>query len=271
VLAAFSRQRLYGLRVMTDGTNPVNFEDGTECPASPNKPGELQSAGPAVSLGGDDLVMRLMYELHAHVPEEQRPLSMSDLSDEQAARARKAVHAVLTEWESAKADLAKAQAALAAPPANPVIVERVALAEAIERQRKALVGLKKLSFAKFDAGQATAFSSLWGATGDVQRAAQAALEAMPDEWQDIETAPHACHFLAAYFYEEGGEWCSQIVMRPLTGPFTHWRPMPEPPALAKVSGVSPANKSPAGSRGPAGAVAAADHGGAGQGSGVGES
>jgi hypothetical protein len=84
---------------MTDGTNPVNFEDGTECPASPNKPGELQSAGPAVSLGGDDLVMRLMYELHAHVPEEQRPLSMSDLSDEQAARARKAVHAVLTEWE----------------------------------------------------------------------------------------------------------------------------------------------------------------------------
>jgi hypothetical protein len=60
-------------------------------------------------LGGDDLVMRLMYELHSHVPEEQKPLSMSDLSDEQAARARKAVHAVVAEWEAAKHGLVDAQ------------------------------------------------------------------------------------------------------------------------------------------------------------------
>jgi hypothetical protein len=77
---------------------------------------------PAEPLGGDDLVMRLMYELHAHLPEDQRPLSMSDLSDEQAARARRAVHAVLSEWESAKADLA---AMTTTPTDDEALVERL--------------------------------------------------------------------------------------------------------------------------------------------------
>jgi hypothetical protein len=83
---------------------------------------------PAKPLGGDDLVMRLMYELHAHLPEDQRPLSMSDLSDEQAARARRAVHAVLTEWESAKADLA---AMTTTPTDDEALVERL---RRVERQ-----------------------------------------------------------------------------------------------------------------------------------------
>jgi hypothetical protein len=43
----------------------------------------------------DPLVVRMLYELHSHVPEEQRPMSMSDLSDEQAERARRAVLAIL--------------------------------------------------------------------------------------------------------------------------------------------------------------------------------
>lgn len=42
----------------------------------------------------DGLVVLMLYELHSHVPEDQRPMSMSDLSDDQAKRARNAIHAI---------------------------------------------------------------------------------------------------------------------------------------------------------------------------------
>ena len=69
-----------------------------------------------------------------------------------------------------------------------------------------------------------------------------------DQWQPIETAPHAMHFLAAYFYGEGGEWIYDIAAwhrdhvcgtNDGTGPWTHWRLLPEPPqaALSAISGV----------------------------------
>lgn len=43
----------------------------------------------------DGLIVAMLYELHSHVPEEQRPMSMSDLSDDQATRARAAVRKVI--------------------------------------------------------------------------------------------------------------------------------------------------------------------------------
>ncbi len=43
----------------------------------------------------DGMIVAMMYALHAHVPEIQRPMSMSDLSDEQAERARNAVCVIL--------------------------------------------------------------------------------------------------------------------------------------------------------------------------------
>lgn len=55
------------------------------------------------------------------------------------------------------------------------------------------------------------------------------------EWQPIETAPHACTFLATYWSDDFGEWTVGLVMRPLDGPWTHWRPLPTPPAFSKRS------------------------------------
>jgi hypothetical protein len=43
----------------------------------------------------DALVVKLMAALHSHLPEDQRPMAMSDLSDEQAERARLAVQEIL--------------------------------------------------------------------------------------------------------------------------------------------------------------------------------
>ncbi len=59
----------------------------------------------------------------------------------------------------------------------------------------------------------------------------------------IETAPVATSFLAAYFYEDGGEWIYDVAMlhrdhicgvNEGSGPFTHWRSLPEPPSLSNV-------------------------------------
>lgn len=49
---------------------------------------------PAGELDDDTLVMLMLAELHANVPEDQRPMGFCDLSDDQAERARKAVAAI---------------------------------------------------------------------------------------------------------------------------------------------------------------------------------
>lgn len=49
-----------------------------------------------------------------------------------------------------------------------------------------------------------------------------------DEWQDVATAPSACHVLAARF--DDCEWVCAVVMSPPIYPFTHWRMLPPPPA-----------------------------------------
>lgn len=53
------------------------------------------------------------------------------------------------------------------------------------------------------------------------------------EWQPIETAPHACHVIACYFYE--CEWIYDVVLSPPSPPFTHWKILPAPPALGGAS------------------------------------
>ena len=71
---------------------------------------------------------------------------------------------------------------------------------------------------------------------------EAAIAAMPEtaallaaiearEWQPIETAPHACHSLMTYFDADCGEWMMSVAMFPTAGPWTHWMPLPKPPAL----------------------------------------
>ena len=64
--------------------------------------------------------------------------------------------------------------------------------------------------------------------------ARAALSSTPErEWQPIETAPHACHVIAARFDRDAGEWIYGFVLSPPSKPFTHWRMPPEPPTLTK--------------------------------------
>lgn len=67
------------------------------------------------------LVFIMLRELHAHVPEDQRPMGWSDLSDDQARRARNAVHAVLLEWEARKAALASKPL----PPTDDVLANEI--------------------------------------------------------------------------------------------------------------------------------------------------
>ncbi len=50
-------------------------------------------------------------------------------------------------------------------------------------------------------------------------------------WQPIETAPHACHVLACRW--DGYEWVIDVTLSPPKYPFTHWRPLPAPPALER--------------------------------------
>ena len=67
--------------------------------------------------------------------------------------------------------------------------------------------------------------------------ARAALAALPTPqtealaWQDVSTAPAACHVLATRFEDCSGEWITCVVASPPINPFTHWRPLPAPPAL----------------------------------------
>lgn len=49
------------------------------------------------------------------------------------------------------------------------------------------------------------------------------------EWRDIESAPKACHVLAARFNEDCGEWQMQVTLSPPIYPFTHWMPLPPAP------------------------------------------
>lgn len=53
---------------------------------------------------------------------------------------------------------------------------------------------------------------------------------LPDRegWQTIESAPSACHVLATRFDE--CEWVYAVVESPPSYPFTHWQPLPAPPA-----------------------------------------
>lgn len=53
------------------------------------------STGDDAGLDEDALMFQMLNELHANMPEIDRPMSLSDLSDEQTVRARKAVRAVL--------------------------------------------------------------------------------------------------------------------------------------------------------------------------------
>jgi hypothetical protein len=76
-----------------------------------------------VSFDEEALILAMLGELHANVPEADRPMSMSDLSDEQAERARKAVNRVLVLSMLSKpagrfASIAEAEAALAETPVS---------------------------------------------------------------------------------------------------------------------------------------------------------
>jgi hypothetical protein len=56
-------------------------------------------------------------------------------------------------------------------------------------------------------------------------------------WQDIASAPHACHVLATRFMEDCGEWSMEVVLSPPSYPFTHWQPLPTPPLQAARGGA----------------------------------
>ena len=59
-----------------------------------------------------------------------------------------------------------------------------------------------------------------------------ALSSLPnvDGWLDIESAPHAMTVAACRFDESIGEWVYAYVLSPPSFPFTHWQPLPAPPA-----------------------------------------
>ena len=52
-------------------------------------------------------------------------------------------------------------------------------------------------------------------------------------WQPIDTAPHACHVMAARWDE--CEWVYGVVMSPPGKPWTHWQHLPSPPELRALS------------------------------------
>ena len=60
-----------------------------------------------------------------------------------------------------------------------------------------------------------------------------------EEWQPIESAPHAMTVLSCRFDDAVGEWVYAAVLSPPSHPFTHWRPLPAPPAALKTQ---PANE-----------------------------
>ena len=48
-----------------------------------------------------------------------------------------------------------------------------------------------------------------------------------DEWRPVHDAPAACHVMAARWDES--EWVYGVVMSPPSKPWTHFRPLPQPP------------------------------------------
>jgi hypothetical protein len=67
--------------------------------------------------------------------------------------------------------------------------------------------------------------------GEVEMAFRRQPLPMRDQWQDIRTAPVACHFMVCYFDHSWGEWVVGVKMLPFDdhNPWTHWRhlgPMP---------------------------------------------
>jgi hypothetical protein len=69
---------------------------------------------------------------------------------------------------------------------------------------------------------------------DASLIASIVAERKVEAWHDIRTAPDACHFLATYWSADFSEWVVGVVMNPLSGPWTHWQPLPTPPALSAL-------------------------------------
>jgi hypothetical protein len=82
--------------------------------------GTLSPTPETDQLDTDTLIVKMLHELHSHLPEDQRPMAMCDLSDEQAERARKAVNAVvvaacLSKPAGHHASIAELEAAVSTP------------------------------------------------------------------------------------------------------------------------------------------------------------
>lgn len=54
-----------------------------------------------------------------------------------------------------------------------------------------------------------------------------------EEWRAVDSAPHACHVIAARFDEARSEWIYAVVASPPSKPFTHWQMLPAPPSTEK--------------------------------------
>lgn len=80
--------------------------------------------------------------------------------------------------------------------------------------------------AAFRSGRAATDGSVWLSAAD--RILALFTAAASDGWHLVETAPHACHVLAARF--DGDEWAMAVVSSPPSKPFTHWRLLPKPPS-----------------------------------------
>jgi hypothetical protein len=75
-----------------------------------------------------------------------------------------------------------------------------------------------------------------GAAYAVSTPSQPAVHIGREEWQPIETAPHAISVMAARFDRDCGDWVYGVVLSPPSYPFTHWRPLPAPPAILRAGG-----------------------------------